>query len=611
MSSHAPALLKLGAATQVLNSDNSFLGTVTVIEGVLSLASDTALSEGAYVSVATGAEVVVDDVNVTIAELYSYPSGSGTVRLDGDSLTVSGAGATNTFDGAITGTGSFVVDQDGLIQTLTGASDYTGATVISRGTLRAGIDGSLSGGSEHRVGSGGRLEVASNAFAAIGSLADGADGGGTVILEDDAILSVGRDGSATTFSGRLTGHGLLSLEGGALTLRGNSVIDAVDICDCGILTIAGDGASFTANGDPDFGGGATVSGTLNVRDGALFSASQLLLLGEMNVDGAQAGIDTETLIALGAGLTVSNGGVLTSYSVAAIGAGFPQWRHGRGRRSRSEGELPERAELRHPHRRRRRQRRLRRDDDQFGLPDRHACEHARQPRHHHRGEAGPNLAYPPGSPTPPAVFTAAAITPNQFATAAALDTLPQSGPELGLYNAILFLPTAADELLSIREAGRSLAGAKAPPLRASPEAAKNAAVLNLGLTDKMAYLDFVPEIIRRRDGAKGFEVLPRHWVVERTFGWMIRWRRLVRDYERRVDAIEAIGEPANPIWPGFVNRRPFGPIDGGPCGLEKPGESKRRSPVASSGSALCRRRQGAPSGARLMKRSPSKLGRCS
>lgn len=318
VSSQAPALLKLGAATQVLNGDNDFLGTVTVIGGVLSLASDTALSEGAYVSVAAGAEVLVDDVDVTIAELYSYPGGSGTVRLDGGSLTVSGAGATNTFDGAITGTGSFVVDQDGLIQTLTGSSDYTGATVISRGTLRAGIDGSLSGGSEHRVGSGGRLEVASNVFAAIGSLADGADGGGTVILEDDAILSVGWDGSATTFSGSLTGHGLLSLEGGALTLRGNSVIDAVDICDCGILTITGDGASFTANGDPDFGGGATVFGTLNVRDGAFFSASQLLLLGEMNIDGGQAGTDTETLIALGAGLTVSNGGVLTSHSVAAI-----------------------------------------------------------------------------------------------------------------------------------------------------------------------------------------------------------------------------------------------------------------------------------------------------
>lgn len=62
----------------------------------------------------------------------------------------------------------------------------------------------------------------------------------------------------------------------------------------------------------------------------------------------------------------------------------------------------------------------------------------------------------------------------------------------------------------------------------------------LGLMDKTAYLDFVLEIIRRRDGVKGFAVLPRRWVVERTFGWMIRWRRLVQDYERRIDVSTAM-----------------------------------------------------------------------
>ncbi|OYX71911.1 MAG: hypothetical protein B7X99_17540 [Rhizobiales bacterium 17-65-6] len=41
-------------------------------------------------------------------------------------------------------------------------------------------------------------------------------------------------------------------------------------------------------------------------------------------------------------------------------------------------------------------------------------------------------------------FTDAAITPNQYATASALDTLPQAGPMLGLYNALLFLPSASE-----------------------------------------------------------------------------------------------------------------------------------------------------------------------
>ena len=58
--------------------------------------------------------------------------------------------------------------------------------------------------------------------------------------------------------------------------------------------------------------------------------------------------------------------------------------------------------------------------------------------------------------------------------------------------------------------------------------------------EKASYLDFVIEVIRRSDDQKGFKVLPRRWVVERTFGWMIRWRRLVRDYEQRIDVSQAM-----------------------------------------------------------------------
>jgi transposase len=40
------------------------------------------------------------------------------------------------------------------------------------------------------------------------------------------------------------------------------------------------------------------------------------------------------------------------------------------------------------------------------------------------------------------------------------------------------------------------------------------------------------EVIKRNDDIKGFQLLPRRWVVERTFGWLTRCRRLCRDYER-------------------------------------------------------------------------------
>ena len=39
------------------------------------------------------------------------------------------------------------------------------------------------------------------------------------------------------------------------------------------------------------------------------------------------------------------------------------------------------------------------------------------------------------------------------------------------------------------------------------------------------------EVVTKEPGQKGFKVLPRRWVVERTFGWLMLHRRLVRDYE--------------------------------------------------------------------------------
>jgi putative transposase len=48
------------------------------------------------------------------------------------------------------------------------------------------------------------------------------------------------------------------------------------------------------------------------------------------------------------------------------------------------------------------------------------------------------------------------------------------------------------------------------------------------------------EIVRRSDEGKGFQVLPHRWVVERTFGWLGRYRRLSRDFEHTVSSSEAL-----------------------------------------------------------------------
>ena len=47
-------------------------------------------------------------------------------------------------------------------------------------------------------------------------------------------------------------------------------------------------------------------------------------------------------------------------------------------------------------------------------------------------------------------------------------------------------------------------------------------------------------VVKRSDDTRGFVVVPRRWVIERTFGWLMRHRRLVRDYERLPEHHEAM-----------------------------------------------------------------------
>jgi transposase len=60
------------------------------------------------------------------------------------------------------------------------------------------------------------------------------------------------------------------------------------------------------------------------------------------------------------------------------------------------------------------------------------------------------------------------------------------------------------------------------------------------LTDALAHIQGLTiEIVKRSDAAKGFVVLPKRWIVERTFAWLNRCRRLAKDWETLVTSSEA------------------------------------------------------------------------
>ncbi len=48
------------------------------------------------------------------------------------------------------------------------------------------------------------------------------------------------------------------------------------------------------------------------------------------------------------------------------------------------------------------------------------------------------------------------------------------------------------------------------------------------------------EVVKLPEARRGFVLLPRRWVVERSFAWASRFRRLARDYERLPETVAAL-----------------------------------------------------------------------
>lgn len=166
---------------------------------------------------------------------YFLGSKQLTVGLNNLSTQVSGVIADG---GAAGGTGGSLIKVGSGTLTLSGANTYTGTTTVTAGTLAAGAVNTLPGLTALTVENPGTLNLA-GFNQSIGSLA----GDGAVTL-GNATLTTGNDGTSTTFSGVMSGSGVLDKVGtGTFILAGNNTYTGGTTIGAGTLQLGNGGTS--------------------------------------------------------------------------------------------------------------------------------------------------------------------------------------------------------------------------------------------------------------------------------------------------------------------------------------------------------------------------------
>jgi transposase len=101
------------------------------------------------------------------------------------------------------------------------------------------------------------------------------------------------------------------------------------------------------------------------------------------------------------------------------------------------------------------------------------------------------------------------------------------------------------QVTAANEQERAQVGALAQEVQDITEHSVEIAFVDEGYTGEQAQQDAAAHgitlhVIKLSEPKRGFVLLPRRWVIERSFGWMARFRRLARDYERLADTLAGL-----------------------------------------------------------------------
>ena len=275
-------LIKQGAGTFTLSGANTYSGTTTVNAGTLVVQNSAALGTTAGGTTVAGGATLQLENNVTI--------GAEALTLNGALRNASG---TNSYAGTIGGTGSVTVDGGSLSLGGTAANTYTDATAVNSGTLYLAKSSGVAVGGNLAIGNGtgtatvqlmGSNQISNTAAVTL-------NGAGTPVLNINgysqtigslastntaAAVQLGAgtlttgDSTSTTFAGVISGTGSVVKQGtGTFTLSGANTYTGTTTVNAGKLSLAASNAlsassNLTLAADTTFSLNGTSSQKLNL-----------------------------------------------------------------------------------------------------------------------------------------------------------------------------------------------------------------------------------------------------------------------------------------------------------------------------------------------------------
>jgi fibronectin-binding autotransporter adhesin len=345
LASAGGSLNKFGDGTLVLTGANTYTGGTVIWGGTLRVGSPDALrgagaltigaSGSAFISLATsGLDLGGFTVTASTVTVGNATVANGT--LAADAFVLSGG----TVSANLAGAGSLTASVGTVV--LSGANTYTGATIISSGTLAVSGGAAIGDVSDVRLrtntrddpfsGASGGVVITSsspppppavllvNTSETIGSLSGGGSGGlllvgGLVVLGPGAVLTVGANNASTEFAGAITAgdsaSGLVKIGAGTLTLSGRHSYTGGTTVATGTLALA-DVGSISSSATISVAAGANLNVT-GLSQGTLVLANNQTLVGSGTLTGKLAATTGLARVAPGGGGAV---GTLTVGSLA-------------------------------------------------------------------------------------------------------------------------------------------------------------------------------------------------------------------------------------------------------------------------------------------------------